>query len=137
VSAENLVCSLELSKRLKELGVKQKSVFYFIDHFEDHKIVPVITNYDREIFNLLIHDVFPPTLYAAFTVSELNEIIFEKNYDSLEKTGYLNITTEMIDRSGGYFYRITNNFRENIIDDLSLANALAMLLIYLMECDLL
>jgi hypothetical protein len=132
VNLENQVCSLELSKRLKELGVKQDSFWVWISVIK--------TGFDflkrREDFEPDSKDIGAFN-YPAFTVAELNEIIFQKNYDLLEETGYLNITTEMIDRSCGYYYRLTNNFRENIIDDFNLANCFATLLIYLMECDLL
>jgi hypothetical protein len=71
--------------------------------------------------------------FGAFTGDELGEILFKINYFNLEKTGYLNITTEMVDRYKGYFYRLTNTFSENIIDDYKEADARARLLIYLLE----
>lgn len=134
---ESQLCSLELSKKLRELGVKQKSMFYHINNIDEYKIVPVITDYDKEIFNILTHDILPPQVYSAFTVAELGEIIFQKNYDNLEETGYLQLNTEMIDRSGGYFFRLTHNFSEHIIDDYSEADARARLLIMLLENKLL
>lgn len=137
MKSENQVCSLELSKRLKELGIKQESLFYYIEHFDDHKIVPVITDYDREIFNILTHDIFPPRLYSAFTTAELGEIIFQKNYDNLENAGYLHINIEMIDRHEGFFYRLTNNLTDHIIDEFNEVDARAKLLIYLIEYKIL
>lgn len=125
---EDQVCSLKLSKRLKELGVKQESLWVWISVIK--------TEFDF----LKLRESFEPDSegigaynYSAYTVSELNEIIFQKNYDHLQEMGYLNILTEMIDRSSGYFYRITNNITENIIDNLNQANALAKLFIYLFE----
>ena len=59
---EDQVCSLELAKRLKELGVKQDSVLY-------HGANGQITG------NLL--DLRSPT-YSAFTVAELGELIGDR-----------------------------------------------------------
>ena len=63
------VCSLEHAKKLKELGVKQESLFYWYTFknettgedyasVQDCTVVPV-----------------PANVYAAFTVAELGEII--------------------------------------------------------------
>jgi len=130
---EDQVCSFELSKQLKELKIKQQSLFYYMEHFDGNKIFPVVTDHDREIFNILVHDVFPPSLYSAFTVAELGEILFQKNYENLEDTGYLDISTEMIDRSGGYYYRITNNLTDHIIDEFNEADGRAKMLIFLFK----
>jgi hypothetical protein len=120
VKLENLVCSLKLSKQLEKLGINQKSYFeYFfrpdLDKFE-------------------IHLAFKNQIgISAYTVTELSEIIFQKNYEHLEEMGYLNITVEMVSRSEGNFYRITNNLSDHIIDELNQADALAKLFIYLFE----
>src|SRR3990167_1449222 len=79
---ENQVCSLELAKRLKELGVKQESLFYWSipvwksdDLPEPHiGIVEPGCNYgDDEIYHHA----------SAFTVAELGEMI--PALSSLEK----------------------------------------------------
>jgi hypothetical protein len=61
---ENQVCNLELSKKLKELGVKQESLFYWVSiqgkYFIQHAIF-VDPEYQSQ-----------PT-YSAFTVAELGE----------------------------------------------------------------
>lgn len=79
------------------------------------------------------HELFEPHIYYAYTVGELYEILFQKNYNNLENMGYLHINTEMIDRHEGYFYRVTNNLTDHIIDEFNQADALAKLLIYLIE----
>lgn len=79
---ENHVTSLELSKRLKELGVKQDSYFNWIRDLKSdfrvyHIIFPEFTK-DKE-------------KYSAFTASELGEMLPKKiviNKDSQEKTEY-------------------------------------------------
>ncbi len=137
----NLVCSPELSKRLHELGVTRESYFYYLLDKRDNKLyietkVPYFT-YNRSDGSYLIahlEDLNCFEIYPAYTCSELSEIIFQLNNDNLEQTGYLEITTEMVYRSGGDFYRLTNNLlKEHIIDNLNLANCYAILLAHLLE----
>ncbi len=128
MSIPNQICSLEFAKQLKELGVKQDSLFYrFPGNGHQYIFCKYYEQYNPHV-DLDMKDGF-----SAFTVSELSEILFQKNYDHLEEMGYLNIVTEMIDRSGGYFYRITNNLTDHIIDEQKQADALAKLFIILFE----
>jgi len=126
------ICSLEFAQKLKELGVKQDSLFYrFPAHGHQYIYCKYYEQYSPHV-DLDINDG-----YSAFTVAELGEILFQKNYDNLEETGYLQLNTEMIDRSDGYFFRLTHNFSEHIIDDYSEVDARARLLIMLLEDKLL
>lgn len=63
---ENQVCSLEQAKRLKELGIEQKSHFVFCPTTEGHTIV------NRESG---IHLMWPDEHFAAFTVAELGVML--------------------------------------------------------------
>lgn len=66
---EQQVCSLELSKRLKELGVRQESLFYWV--------ITLTTEYHLSQYD----GVLPNGLkerndcYSAFTVAELGEML--------------------------------------------------------------
>jgi hypothetical protein len=63
---ENQVCSLELSKKLKELGVKQESLFWwFCDGSQAHRIIYGNTDVPMTKY----------TLHSAFTVAELGELL--------------------------------------------------------------
>lgn len=62
---ENQVCSLELSKRLKELGVKQESLFWYTCF--KNGTADIHFQYDRKFI--------PPAHYSAFTVCELGEML--------------------------------------------------------------
>jgi hypothetical protein len=115
------VVSLELSKRLKELGVKQKSLFYWVDLIEPY-IVPVITNSDKKIFTALTHDILPPTVFSAFTVAELGEMIPEW-FDSLKR-----LSNDWVCR----FYEKNGDIYHHSFDQTE-ANARAKMLIYLYE----
>lgn len=63
---EKQVCSLELSKRLRELGVKQESVFYWIG-----KTLCLYNILEVEMAKIGgVRD-----FYSAFTVAELGEML--------------------------------------------------------------
>lgn len=82
---EDQVCSLELAKRLKELGVKQKSHFYWKEfEFRDGAKPP------RSEWRVIHIEGWPPIpyeyqggglqfpkAYSAFTVAELGEMLPE------------------------------------------------------------
>ena len=69
MTIEQQVCSLELAKRLKELGVKQESLFVYIKtkhakgiYYVTEAIKPLLAMPDTE-------------WYSAFTVAELGEML--------------------------------------------------------------
>jgi hypothetical protein len=79
VKIKNQVTNLEISQKLKELGVPQESLFYWVRNMEslspnsygiefDPDILP-----DGNIFDIEYNGVTEP--YSAFTVAELGEII--------------------------------------------------------------
>jgi len=87
---ENQVCSLEQSKKLKELGVKQFSLFYHFPNpntkeikkkykIPDYNVVYGKNHIGKEwenISELVIRGVFTST-YSAFTVAELGIMLPE------------------------------------------------------------
>lgn len=132
---EDQVTSLELSKKLKELGVKQYSYFTYalngmscgydcpnkIHNDPMHNFV-LIESWKSDEYNSIYS-----SYYSAFTVAELMEITFNFVFD------YLEITTEVIDGIDGKFYRLTNNKNDQIVDHKNPANAYAIMLLYLLE----
>lgn len=77
---EHQVCNLEISKRLKELGVKQESLFYW-GHNQENFRHCIIWSKEWLVDSGI-------TLlwggFSAFTVAELGKIIIP-NYKKLEK----------------------------------------------------
>jgi len=72
---EDQVCSLELAKRLKELGVKQESLFY---RFKNENLQYLYCKYYEQYsphVNLDIKDG-----YSAFTACELGEMLPSECY---------------------------------------------------------
>src|SRR5436853_6300896 len=74
---EKQVVSLDLAKRLKELGVKQESLFYWIKHRQTAWPEPQlwftgeIHRYNEESPNAFKIDI----LSSTFTVAELGEML--------------------------------------------------------------
>lgn len=115
---EDQVCSLELAKRLKELGVKQEGLFKWASN--DNKVT---------------FHIWPnPQLYAgdfiAFTVAELGEML----------PSYLNEEFLIIEKEKDYwsihYDVISSGHHQNRLytqEDKSLANTMAKMLIHLLE----
>ena len=71
---EQQVVSLELAKQLKELGVKQDSLFYWDTDYENGRVI--FPNYEvRELMPKLNNRV------SAFTVAELGEMLPNQSMD--------------------------------------------------------
>lgn len=69
---EQQVCSLHLSKKLRELGVKQESLFCWAeDQLGDEKTEI------QYVHNILMDEVYAWKFFSAFTVAELGEILPE------------------------------------------------------------
>lgn len=100
------VCSLELAKRLKELRVKQQSVFA---HYDGRVVAHNFEHTVRE---------FGGAAYAAFTVAELGEMVPRKFYTRFDGQGW-------IGEVDGKFVLGTASDTE--------ADARAKMLIYLLE----
>lgn len=123
---ENQVCSLELSKQLKKLGVKQDSIWYWKQHFEKgYKWILVKKRNTAGFKQLLLrkkgsenNDGF---LFSAFTVAELGEMLPEK----VCWRGYVNCNKKW-----------SFQFEEFKAEDKTEANARAKMLIYLIENNL-
>jgi hypothetical protein len=62
---EKQVCSLELAKKLKELGVKQESYWYWLQMTEGPRLFTLVEA-------VRLDPIFP---YSAFTVAELGEVL--------------------------------------------------------------
>lgn len=148
---EQQVCSLELSKRLKELGVKQESLWYWV--LTDLQQIELAL--DSRGYQLEGGYIRVPTLsrpedygyrevvekYSAFTVAELGEILPN---DFGHGESFNGETTEY-DEWGLSFksYKVNNIWCCDSFDDESdvdyvskadtEANARAKMLIYLLE----
>ena len=77
------MCSLELAKRLKELGVKQESQFYWWEKLVNNEYVFIVR------YGNLEGDDYTRSVISAFTVAELYEIYrgLTKEYFILQGTG--------------------------------------------------
>ena len=157
MNIEDQVCSLELSKKLKELDITQESYFYHHfykknrdDEFIDHIICSEkIDEFDDGKWKLKI--------YSAFTASELLEILPKYVIDSNREEPFnyfkYQISKFTIYENGEFqevylisyicdTYQINQNYNvcfPNILQKTyseNLCNAIANMIIYLIENNL-
>ncbi len=138
---EDQVCSLELAKKLKELGVKQESYWYW--HFYS-----MLSDTNPPSWQLVSCVTDKKDKYSAFTVAELGEIL--PKWIKKEKLHYCltmdwfgngvnvnyenrNKVVEIVEKAEGKEY---SNILHTVCDE-SEANARAKMLIYLIENKLL
>ena len=128
---ENQVTSLELSKKLKELGVKQESLYVWGSNIDGARISPKQKDYlligiDRkgEYPNIFQHT------YFAFTVAELGEML--PDYITDEKLGILQLRIFKLQEDWIVEY-INRDAEKRQMFGNTEANARAKCLIYLIE----
>lgn len=83
---EEQVVSLKLAKQLKELGVKQDSIYFWVDINDDDKPEAILFNNDELLSNE------GANCYSAFTVAELGEMLPSIDvftFKNSEQNGYL------------------------------------------------
>ena len=119
---ENQVCSLELAKRLKELGVKQKSYCYWVMSTRAEQV------WDATMMSDYSGPENPSTIASAFTVAELGEML-----PSGVMTG--NSTTDYEIKKGKVACVYDLHYISQFAD--TEANARAKMLCYLLENKLL
>lgn len=124
---EGQVCSLELAKRLKELGVEQDSLFYYgtrkLDNGDD-EIVLMIEQFD----SAMAHQGISAPKYRAFTVAELGEMLPDA---ILFHNSYCYIKSQKKDNE--YKIYIDHLSKLVIFFDENEADVRAKMLIYLIE----
>jgi len=70
MNIESQVCSLEFARRLKELGIEQSSLFYWIKYKNRSPYsIAYLAHFFRDEKNIV------EELYSAFTVAELGEML--------------------------------------------------------------
>lgn len=110
MTLEQQVCSLDLAKRLKELGVKQEGYFsWYIDEYQN-----------TEVSRVAPQGRFSERLFSAFTVAELGELLYRQ-------PKYIGTTLEEGDK-----WRIQYDMQVWRLADTE-ADARAKMLIYLLE----
>lgn len=118
---EDQVCSLELSKKLKYLGVKQESLWYWKGGFlrSDESIGEQYKDRDD--------------CYSAFTVAELGEMLPK----TIEKDFGLHFLEIQRDYENKWRFQYGINTHFTSLENDTEANARAKMLVYLLENKLL
>lgn len=129
---EDQVCSLELAKRIKELGVKQESLFWF-----DINPRPKNERTESELAGKIVYLCGYSTpkinFYSAFTVAELGEMLPQdaisgKTVKVALKDGKWVCSLSVTDNNDEVHY-----FAGEAKYDQTEANVRAKMLIYLIE----
>lgn len=122
---EDQVCSLELAKRLKELGVKQESLFYWF------------TNQLVYRCDLSKWEKCKKYIFSAFTVGELGEMLPKRLEITIHDVSHINAIGIQI----GQEYCFRDEFQpptfEKRFELVTEADARAKLLIFLLKNKLL
>jgi hypothetical protein len=129
MNIEDQVCSFELAKRLKELGVKQESFFYWADgSIVTGNDIDLLLNNGKVRSAGYVNNSWPDddviNLYSLFTVAELGEML-----GSWCVNGKAN--------NGLYWCDFDYMETEHKTLEISEANARAKMVIYLIENGLL
>lgn len=142
MNIEKQVCSLELAQKLKELCVPQESYFAWYDENENMELACQNNN---GIFRFKDGAIIPPShgqrnYCAAFTVAELGEMlpsmILGDDEDDQDHILFLEISKD----ANEDYWDVEYSYFEGaqfIEHDYNLANAMAKMLIYLIENNLL
>jgi hypothetical protein len=130
MTLEQQVVSLELAKRLKELGVKQESVFVYIKtkhakgiYYVTEAIKPLLSMPDTE-------------WYAAFTVAELGEMLGTKEVQGKSHVLYWKTRDDWTAKVTCWWDGKQPHATQYTVAT-TLADCMAKMLIYLLENKLL
>lgn len=116
---EDQLCTLEQAKKLKELGVKQDSYFYWFEYADNNRLGAIKGSI-----------ISGEKSYSAFTASELGELLPETINEY-----FLHIINAECLWVITYRHALgsLSELRSTMIADFNMSNALAKMLIHLIE----
>jgi hypothetical protein len=115
---KNQVCSLELAKKLKELRVKQESLFYWSEYQTRRMKAPKWA---------IMYEEHGTDWYSAFTVAELGEML---------PPGYHSVKVSAGKEFMVFFYEAEHSYMDYAQTENTEADARAAMLVYLIENNL-
>lgn len=140
---EQQLTSLELSKRLKELGVRQESIFYWQQGYKEMKGTESASFF--EVTQVKTESKKGMRCFSAFTVAELGELLPRELEDAEDEEFSMSI--ERHAKGHGMWAVIWTSLtldgdviridRVPIMPEFTMADAMAKMLIYLIENDIL
>lgn len=135
MNLQDQVCSLELAKELKEIGVKQESLFWWTAY--ENPLAGILKEEDvpEDRWNIMYSRQTKKSgfdwLYSAFTVTELGMMLPYKINDQYCLTILKNVNESW---AVSYYNNIHNRLKILTIDETE-ANAMAMMVIKLIRGD--
>lgn len=140
---ENLVTNLELSKKLKELGVKQKSLFYWYQDLAKNDYIIRYRKSENNFENNIDWFLETNVAFSAFTAGELGELLPAKikTDEEIYLTIFKSELNELkVSRWTAAYETTSYEQKPKLIlreSDENMANALAKMLCYLIKNKLL
>lgn len=129
---ENQFVSLELAKKLKALGVKQESLFYWWRLLPTEPYILIHPQLDRRTLQGYV-DAYPSAeLYSAFTVAELGDMLPDE-IEVHEQSYWLDISRPIRSVWQVGYQKNGSAFQTFIHEADTEADARARMLIYLVE----
>lgn len=138
MTLEQQVVSLELAQKLKELGVKQESIFFYRGEDEEGKKL-------RGADTTLNYSAYPKdhnqytNAISAFTAAELGEVLPEKLYHSTYGNFYNYYLTIQHEDGWRVWYESMSSADGSFFPDITAdteADARAKMMVYLLENSL-
>lgn len=133
---EDQVCSLELAKKLKELGIKQDSLFFHVSwaftkkEIEEKESYHIFSRERCEVNEDLTIKI------SAFTAAELGEMLPKYIKKANIEYYYAQFPSENLDKWIIFYRNFFYSWNGQNQEDVNEANARAKMLIYLLENNL-
>ncbi len=137
---EKQVVNRELSEKLKELGVKQESFWYWCEERERQgEEITGCKLYRKDIAKARMLNVPDLKTFSAFTVAELGEMLPARIIVKNHHVAWLEMQIQGVQAGWSCQYRIVSASPRifKFFEDKTMANAGAKMLIYLIENNLL
>ncbi len=131
---EQQVCSLEIAKKLKDLGMKQESLFWWGSGIDGAEILKRDSDFNLGAYPLKYNGSWKG-VFSAFTVAELGEMLPQTI--KIKKVKYQLFVSVAMDKQWFVVYANENDYEDNAPFPFMMchseADARGKMMIYLLE----
>lgn len=122
---QDQLTSLELARKLKKLGVKQESLWYW-----NRTTEKLYSQKERNTLSAVWNET---TWYSAFTVAELGEMLPRRIEQNKNNVAWLQIEVQGIQKGWSCQYHYFPKGVVKFFETRTMSNCMAKMLIYLLE----